>query len=301
MRSSSSDIVRALFRQPSGAIGLAALATLLVVSVAAPVLAPFDPNETHIQDILAAPGLPYLLGTDELGRDLLSRLLHGGLTSMALSFAAVGVGGTLGVTTGLLAGYRGGVLDALLMRFVDALFAFPMILIGICAVIVLGSGWLPVGVAIAIGVTPTFARLGRAEVIRVSARDYVKASRAMGARGAWILAKHILPNILTPIVVQLTLAASVAIVMSSALDFLGLGAQPPNPSWGNMLQAGRLYLREAPLYAITPGVALTVFVISANLVSAALTNALDPKARTQLRTRAGRSVADSQKKKGAAL
>ena len=176
----------------------------------------------------------------------------------------------------------GGVMEAVVMRACDITFAFRLILIGVCIVIILGPSIYSVGIAVGIGVLPMFARLARAEVLEEMERDYVKASRGMGGTDLFIVLRHIIPNIAATMVVQLASAVSGAVLIASALDFLGMGTQPPLPSWGNMLQASRLYLSQSPTYALAPGIALTVFVIGINVFAAALTNALDPRIRTEI-------------------
>lgn len=275
-------VLSALLRQPAGLAGSILMAVFLLVALAAPYLAPFPPFETHVLDALNQPDATYLLGSDELGRDVLSRLIYGARPTIIVSFLSALGGGLIGAAAGIAAGYYRGYVDAGLMRISDALFAFPLILIGICTVVVLGSGQLQVGIALGIGITPAFARLARAEVLREMQRDFIFAARGMGAGDRWIVFRHILPNIGTTLVVQMATAASVSAVLASALDFLGLGTQPPDPSWGNMLQASRLYLAQAPIYALAPGILLTVFVVAINLVAAALTNALNPRTRTRI-------------------
>ena len=168
------------------------------------------------------------------------------------------------------------------MRVCDVVFAFPAVLVGIFAVVVLGPGVVPVAMAVGIASVPMFARLARAEVLEEMSHDFVRASRGMGATDRFVVVRHVLPNISTTLLVQAAAAVSAAVVLATALDFLGLGTQPPNPSWGAMLQSSRLYLPVAPVYAIAPGVVITVFVLSINLLAAALTNALDPRIRTKL-------------------
>lgn len=281
-RSVPREVLRALLVQPAGLFGLSVTVLIWLMAACAGWIAPMDPLETHYMDALRAPGGGYLLGTDEVGRDVLSRLIFGARPSLGVALTAVLSGGLIGITLGLASGYYRGMLETLLMRACDIAFAFPLILIGICTVIILGPSTVSVGVAVGIGVAPMFARLARAEVLKEMERDYVHASRGMGARDIYILGRHILPNISAPLVVQIANAVSGAVIIASALDFLGMGTQPPTPSWGNMLQSSRLYLAQAPVYALSPGVALTIYVMGINLLAAALTNALDPKIRTDV-------------------
>jgi len=281
-RNITGEIVTALLVQPSGIVGLAITVVIVLVALFAPWIAPWPPLETHAMDALAGPSSTYWLGTDETGRDVFSRLIYGTQPSLTVAITAVLSGGSVGIALGIMAGYYRGVLEAVVMRACDIAFAFPLILIGVCIVIILGPSIYSVGIAVGIGVLPMFARLARAEVLEEMERDYVKASRGMGGTDLFIVLRHIIPNIAATMVVQLASAVSGAVLIASALDFLGMGTQPPLPSWGNMLQASRLYLSQSPTYALAPGIALTVFVIGINVFAAALTNALDPRIRTEI-------------------
>lgn len=263
-------------RDPMGAFGLAIVLLLTLVALAAPLLAPFDPLAQHPGDELASPGMPYLLGTDEFGRDLLSRIIFGSRTSLLVGIVAVGLGAGVGISTGLLAGYLGGTLETAFMRVYDALLAFPTILLGIGVVAVLGSGPLNVAYAIAIAQTPNFARLTRSCVLSEREREYVTAARCLGAGDRRIMWLHVLPNCLAPLLVQLSLAMGIAVLAEAGLSFLGLGTQPPAPSWGAMLNESRAYLRQAPWYGVWPGVVLALLLIGLNYLSDALRDALDP-------------------------
>lgn len=287
-RNVAGEFLRALLIQPSGSIGLAVTALIVLAAIFAPWLAPWPPLETHYTEALQGPSAKYWLGTDDVGRDVFSRVLFGAQPSLLVAITAVLSGGSVGTALGIAAGYYRGVVEMLVMRVCDVAFAFPLILIGVCTVIVLGPSIFSVGIAVGIGIFPMFARLARAEVLEEMDRDYVKASRGMGASDLYITVRHLIPNISATIVVQLATAVSGAIIIASALDFLGMGTQPPMASWGNMLQASRLYLGQAPAYALAPGIALTAFVIGINMFAAALTNALDPRIRTEI-LKGGRS------------
>jgi ABC-type dipeptide/oligopeptide/nickel transport system permease subunit len=278
----SREVMQSILAQPSGSVGLVITTLIVLVAVLAPWIAPWPPLETHYMEALSGPTAKYWLGTDEVGRDVLSRIIFGTQPSLAVALTAVMSGGTIGIVLGIAAGYYRGWFDALVMRICDIAFAFPLILIGICTVIILGPSIVSVGIAVGIGVMPSFARLARAEVLEEMDRDFVKASRGMGGTDVFIVIRHIIPNIAATLVVQLASAVSGAVVIASALDFLGIGTQPPMPSWGNMLQASRLYLNQNPSYALAPGIALTIFVIGINILAAALTNALDPRIRTEI-------------------
>ena len=276
------DIAAAVLRQPAGAIGTVIILAIVLIAVLAPLIAPYSPTATDPNLVLSGPGGAHPFGTDDAGRDVLSRLIFGARPALMVGTLSVLVGGAVGIGFGVLAGYSRGAVESIVMRISDVVFAFPLVLIGICAVIVLGPGVLSVGLAVGIGVAPMFARLARAEVLREMNRDYVKAARGMGGTPWWIVLRHVMPNIGTTMIVQMATVMSSAIVIASALDFLGLGTQPPAASWGNMLQASRQYLGQSPVFAIAPGVVLTIFVLAVNLFAAALTNALNPRIRTKL-------------------
>jgi peptide/nickel transport system permease protein len=260
-----------------GLFGIAVVSLLVVGAIAAPLISPFDPIEQHPGSELLPPGGRFLLGTDNLGRDLLSRIIFGSRSSLLVGMVAVGLGAGLGIASGLAAGYLGGWSDAVIMRFYDALLSFPAILLGIGVVSVLGSGPLSVAYALAIATIPTFARLMRARVLTERERDYVLAARCIGARAARIMWQHVLPNAMAPLLIQISLSMGFAILAESALTFLGLGTQPPMPSWGGMLNESRAYLRTAPSFGIFPGLALAMLLMGLNFLSDALRDALDPR------------------------
>jgi peptide/nickel transport system permease protein len=264
-------------RNPMGAFGLAVLLALILVAVAAPALAPYHPNYQHDGDELLAPGGAYALGTDELGRDILSRIIWGSRVSLLVGIVAVAIGAGVGIPTGLAAGFFGGWLDSLIMRIWDGLLAFPGILMGIAVVTVLGPGAINAAIALAIVNIPEFSRLTRACVLRERERDYVLAARCVGGRDGRLIGRHLLPNCLAPILVQLSLSMGFAVLLEAALSFLGLGTQAPDPSWGSMLNDSRAYLRQAPWYGVFPGVALAALLVGLNYLSDALRQALDPR------------------------
>ncbi|QSE89805.1 ABC transporter permease [Rhodococcus pseudokoreensis] len=276
------ETLKALLRQPAGAIGAVLTVFFVVIALFAPWLAPHPPLLVDPFQALAGPSGAHWLGTDDLGRDVLSRLLYGVRPALIVGTVAVLVGGSIGIILGVLAGYYRGTFEAAVMRLCDIVFAFPLVLVGVCTVVILGPGVLSVGLAVGIGTMPLFARLARAETFEETSRDYIQASRGMGANTSWIVGRQILPNIAASMVVQMATAISVSVVIASSLDFLGLGTQPPAPSWGNMLQESRSYLAVAPVFAIAPGLILTVFVLAVNMLAAGLTNALDPRIRTKL-------------------
>ena len=267
----------ALWRLPRGKFGLLLTGSLLVLALVAPLLAPFDPLALHPADRLLAPGHGYLLGTDEFGRDLWSRLLLGARLSLGTGLFAILLAALVGVNLGLLSGYYGGIADTLLMSLMNAILSFPAMLLAVVMLAVFGGSQFSALVAIAIVNIPAFARLTRASLLVEKAKGYVLAQRALGAGTARILYQEILPNLLAALLVQLTLGMAGAVLLESALSFLGLGAPPPAPSWGGMLSTGKTYLLQAPWYALVPGLALTLLVLALYLLSDSLRQVLDPK------------------------
>jgi len=240
---------------------------------------PHDPNEPHLEERLLEPSWKHPLGTDQLGRDVLSRMLHGARISLSVGFVAVGVAITIGILIGSVAGYSGGFTDTILMRFVDVMMSFPsFFLILTIVAITRPSIW---NVMIVIGLTgwTGTARLVRAEFLTLKERDYVVAARALGASSAKIIFRHILPNALAPVLVSATLGIAGAILTEAALSFLGFGVQPPIATWGNIISEGRFYILDAPWLAVFPGMAILVTVLSFNLFGEGLRDAIDPRLR----------------------
>ena len=266
-----------LLRNPAGVIGLAGLAVLVLMALGADVLAPFDPLEQHARARLLPPGRVYLLGTDDLGRDLLSRIIYGSRISLAVGLLSVALGGVLGVATGLVAGYWGSRVDTVIMRTWDALLAFPTILLGVVLAAIMGPGVVAVAVAVGINNLPTFSRLTRAGVLSEKEKEYVLAARAAGVNDWRIAFRHILPNCVPPLLVQFALAMAFAALLEASLSFLGLGAQPPAPSWGSMLSRAQGYLRLSPWYGVFPGLALALLLVSLNFLADGLRDVLDPR------------------------
>jgi peptide/nickel transport system permease protein len=257
------------------------LLVLVVVLSAlfAPLLSPYDPTENFFDRILEGPSRAHLFGTDELGRDILSRVIAGSRVSFAVGLFSVGTALLAGVVIGLLAGYFGGWLDSVLMRFMDVLFAFPPILLALAITAALGPSLTNAMIGIAIVYIPTFARVARSQVLYVREMTYIESAKASGARNGRIIFKHVLPNSLTPVVVQATVLFADAIIVESYLSFLGLGAQPPTPSWGSMLQSAMGYLEMAPWMAWFPGIAIFVAVFGLNLLGDGLRDVFDPRSR----------------------
>src|SRR5690242_19324082 len=266
-------------------LGVAILLLAAVVALAAPVIAPHDPLRQDLGHALARPGAGYWLGTDNVGRDVLSRVVWGTRVSLVAGFVSVAMALAAGGVLGLTAGYCGGRVDGLVMRAMDAVLSFPPLVLALALGAVLGAGLTGVLIALGVVYTPTFARLMRAQVLAVTASDYVDAARALGAP-AWRIAwRHVLPNATAPIVVQASLSVAFAILAEASLSFLGLGIQPPAASWGSMINAGRGYLQQAPWIVFGPGAALFVTVVGLNFVGDAVREALDPRIREHRRGR----------------
>ncbi len=269
-------LVRTL-RNPLGFFGLLILGLLVAMALAAPILAPYDPAVQHPGKELQGPGTEFWLGTDELGRDLLSRVIFGTRPSLVVAMMVVLLGGGVGIVLGLTAGYLGGWVNALVMRFFDAMFAFPPILFGFVIIAALGPGTTQVAYAIALAVVPTLGRVSRSLVLKERHRDYVLAARCTGARNARVMFLHVLPNAMSPMIVNLALLMGFSVLAEASLAFLGLGTQPPTPSWGAMLNESRAYLRNDPWMAICPGVVLALLLLGLNYLADALREAFDPR------------------------
>ena len=281
--SATADRRWAVLRRAAGArlapFGALVLVAAIVAALAAPVLAPHDPLRQDLGNALARPGRTHLLGTDNVGRDVLSRVIWGTRVSLVAGLVSVAIAALAGSLLGGVAGYSGGRLDGLLMRAMDAVLSFPPLVLALALGAVLGAGLGGVLLALGVVYTPTFARLMRGQVLAVKAREYVDAARALGAPSWRIAWHHVLPNAITPIVVQASLSVAFAILAEASLSFLGLGVQPPEASWGSMINAGRGYLQQAPWIVFGPGAALFVTVVGLNFVGDAVRDALDPRAR----------------------
>jgi peptide/nickel transport system permease protein len=273
------DFARRIQKSKGAIIGLVILALLVLTAILAPVLAPFDPVRVNAGGFLTPPSLAHPFGTDQYGRDVFSRVLFGARPSLTVGFISVGIAAIVGVFVGLWAGYYGGILDDLLMRFIDVLLAFPGILLAMAIVSVLGPSLANLMIAVGISAIPSYARLTRGSVLSTREEEYVLAARAVGARNYRILGRHILPNVFAPIIVSATLGIGTSILWAAALSFLGMGSQPPNPEWGRMLSEGRQYLREHWWISTFPGLAIMVTVLSVNLLGDGLRDALDPQLR----------------------
>lgn len=262
--------------------GLVVLLLLILAAVFAHVIAGYDPIQRNVKDRLQPPSGEYLLGTDALGRDLLTRIIYGGRVSLWIGFASVFLSLLAGVPLGLISGYSGGIIDNIIMRIMDLILAFPGIIFAIWLVSLLGPGVNQVIIAISFGSLPTYSRVIRGNVLTIKNVDYVMASRALGGNYWTVISRHILPNVIAPIIIISSLSISSAILSGSSLSFLGLGAQPPTPEWGAMLADGRPYIRTAWWMTVFPGLMLTLIVLASNLFGDGLRDALDPRAETKL-------------------
>jgi peptide/nickel transport system permease protein len=266
-----------LARRRAALVGLAVVVFFVAVALAAPLVAPVDPLATDWRTVRKPPSALHLFGTDELGRDVLARLIWGARASLMAGLVSVSIAVTVAVPLGLVSGYLGGTVDALLMRVVDAMLAIPFLVLAIALAAFLGPSLTNAMIAIGVVQTPIFTRLTRGQTLAVKHEDYIEAARAVGNPHRRILLRHILPNILAPILVQATLAIAAAIIAEASLSFLGLGQQPPAPSWGSMLNTASHFLSQAPWMALWPGLAIFSLVLSFNLLGDGLRDALDPR------------------------
>jgi len=270
---------RRLLRRGGAMFGLAVVAFFVLVALLAPWIAPHDPLATSWSAVRGAPSATYLFGTDELGRDVLSRILWGARASLLAGVVSVSISLALGVPIGMAAGYLGRWVDALISRITDAMLACPFLILAIALAAFLGPSLTNAMIAIGISATPVFIRLTRAQVLAAKSEDYVEAARALGNPHLRIALRHIFPNIVAPLIVQATLAIAAAVIAEASLSFLGLGQQPPAPSWGSMLNTARNYVDQAPWMAIWPGLSIFLLVLSFNLLGDGLRDALDPRHR----------------------
>ena len=273
------DVWRRLWRKGSFRIGSAIVLVLLLVALFAPQLATHDPRTMVRADRLQPPSSSHYLGTDEFGRDIFSRIVHGSRVTLRIGVISVGISLFAGGLIGLVSGYTGGWVDLLVMRFIDIMMAFPAILLAMAIVAVLGPGLENTMIAVGIASVPGTARVVRSSTLVVREQVYVEAANAVGASHLGIMMRHILPNVAAPIVVLVTLQFPAALLSAAALGFIGLGAQPPTPEWGAMLVAARTYLRQAPWMANMPGLAIMLTVLGFNLIGNAVRDVLDPTQR----------------------
>jgi peptide/nickel transport system permease protein len=269
--------LRRVVRRKGAMIGLGLIAAFILLAICAPLVAPYDPIATSWALVRKPPSTAHWFGTDDLGRDVLSRVIFGARASLLAGAISVGIALSVGVPVGMLSGYRGGIIDALISRITDAMLACPFLILAIALAAFLGPSLGNAMIAIGISATPTFVRLTRGEVMNVKIEDYIDAARSVGDSNLRIAVVHILPNIMPALLVQATLSVAAAIIAEASLSFLGLGQQPPFPSWGSMLNAAQRFLTSAPWMAIWPGLAIFLVVLSLNLLGDGLRDALDPQ------------------------
>lgn len=270
-------IVKRFSKNRLAVIGAVTVLLLITVSLFAPFVAPYDPTAINVHDVLSPPSKTHLLGTDELGRDVFSRIIWGSRVSLKVGFVAVGIAIIIGIFIGAIAGFYGGKIDAILMRFVDIMLAFPTFFLILAVIAILEPSIFTIMVVIGITSWMDVARLVRAEFLTLKERDFVGAARAIGVTDARLIFRHILPNALSPVFVAATFGVAGAILIESGLSFLGLGVQPPDPSWGNILTAGKDNIEVAWWLSLYPGLAILITVLSYNLVGEGLRDALDPR------------------------
>lgn len=265
-------------RNRGATTGFVVMCVIVLLALFAPLITSYDPNKIDLLSPFLSPGQNgHVFGTDELGRDLFARILYGGRTSVLISFGATLVGALAGIALGLIAGFSGGAVDSIIMRIIDGMFAFPYILLSILLMTILGSGSINVVLALGISAIPKFARVVRGQVIIIKHEEYCNAERLLGASGARIAIKHILPNAISPIVVYATLNFANAIIGEASLSFLGLGITPPTASWGGILRTGKSYLATAPHIATIAGVFILLTVIALNMIGDGIRDIMDPK------------------------
>ncbi len=271
--------LRAFLKRPVAVGGLAIIVLFALVAVLAPVLAPYDPIATSWSAVRKAPSTAHWMGTDENGRDVLSRVMYGAQASLLAGVVSVLIAAGIGVPAGLLAGLSGRLVDAVLSRIVDAMLACPFLILAIALAAFLGPDLTNAMIAIGVSTAPRFVRVARAATLDAASNEYVEAARALGNPPWRVALRHVLPNIVPPVLVQGTLAIAAAIIAEASLSFLGLGQQPPQPSWGSMLNSAQRFLSQAPWLAVFPGLAIFLCVLSFNLVGDGLRDALDPRGR----------------------
>jgi peptide/nickel transport system permease protein len=259
--------------------GFVVVLILVITAIFAPLIAPYDPEITNLDQRLQTPGSQHWLGTDSVGRDTLTRVIYGTRTSLVIGLVAVALAAFIGMTLGMIAGYYGGWVYAIIMRIIDAIMAFPMILLALIISALLGSGIVNVIIALSVSMMPSYARLMSAQVVSVKQSDYVTAARSLGVDHLRIMLKHIVPNCFPPLIVLITMMLGATILAEAGLSFLGVGIKPPVAAWGAMVNDGRAYLITDPVLSIAPGVAIMLVVFAFNMIGDGLRDALDPRLR----------------------
>ena len=269
--------MRRLAKRRAALVGMTVVAFFIALSILAPIVSPYDPLATNWAMVRKPPSMLHLFGTDEIGHDILARIIWGSRASLMAGIISVSLALAIGVPIGLLTGYVGGIVDATVMRLIDAMLAIPFLILAIALAAFLGPTLTNAMIAIGVSQMPIFVRLTRGQVLSVKQEEYVEAAYAVGNSARRIVLRHILPNIIPPLLVQATLATAAAIIAEASLSFLGLGQQPPDPSWGSMLNSSKNFMSQAPWMAIWPGLAISSKVMSLNLFGDGLRDALDPR------------------------
>lgn len=278
-RSQLMTVLKTLSRNKMAIFGLIILLLLLVMGILADFIAPYDYAKQDLANAFQHPSAQHLFGTDEFGRDIFSRIIYGARTSLLVGFVSVGIAVIVGGALGAVAGYYGKRVDNFIMRLMDVLLAIPQTLLAIAIVAALGTGLTNLMIAVGISAVPTYARIVRASVLTIREEEYIEAAKASGTANIKIIVRHILPNCIAPVIVQVTLGMAGAILTAAGMSFIGLGIQPPNAEWGNMLSSGRDYIRGYSYMTMFPGLAIVITVLSLNLLGDGLRDALDPKLR----------------------
>lgn len=273
------EILEILLRNKLTLAGLFLVAAITAIGLLAPVLAPYDPDLMNMPQRLAAPSAAHLFGTDEMGRDILSRIMYGARISIAVGVIIVAVSAALGCVLGSLSGYAGGKVDQAVMAVTDMVLAFPSMVLALALTAAMGPGLINTMLAVIIVRIPMYTRLMRGQVLAAKEQQYVRAAKTFGARPVWIVAKHIVPNCLTPLMVQMTLGIGDAILIASSMSFIGLGAQPPMPEWGAMISTARIYAIDQWWYAAFPGLFILATIMGFNLIGDGIRDILDPRSR----------------------
>lgn len=276
-KSMREEKIRAFMKNKLAVTGAILLMVMILLAVASPIIAPYGFDEQNYEVARQTPSFDHLAGTDELGRDIFSRILYGGRVSLTIGIISVGIGLFCGGSLGVLAAYYGGIAETVIMRIVDVLMAIPSIILSISVCAALGSGIVNTMIAVGISSIPTYARVFRSSVISEKSKEYIEAAKAVGAGNVRIILKHILPNSIAPVIVQASLGVAQAITTAASLSFIGLGIQPPNPEWGALLSSGRQYIRDFPHMVVYPGIAIMLTVLALNLIGDGLRDALDPR------------------------
>lgn len=276
----ASDGMRRFLKNRLSILGIVILLVFVLASVFADLIAPFPYDEQNLNAIYQSPSLEHPFGTDAVGRDQFSRVIYGGRASLSIGFAAVGIALVLGILLGCIAGFYGGRYDSVIMRVIDMMLAIPSVLLAIVITSALGASLFNLTLALGISSVPSYARITRASIMSIRGSEYIEAARLGGCSDARIIIRHVLPNILAPLIVQVTLGLGLAILNASSLSFLGLGVQPPTPEWGSMLAAARGEIRNYPYLLVFPGCAIALVVLALNMVGDGLRDALDPRMKS---------------------